>query len=179
MRKCMWSMSFLALVAFAAPAAAQMDRDPGTWVASIGGGATFPVGNQTNFLKTGVHGTATVGYELPNDKVTFDLEGRYLYADNKVSSNGHSNILTFMGRADFGTGEGGPYITVGAGVLRNEYLQPIGDITIRNTHAAAAIEGGVGFGFGKTVFLEGRVVHSFRKDVDDYTLIPVTLGIRF
>jgi hypothetical protein len=179
MRQCILAGSVFALVLAASPAAAQMDRDPGTWVVSLGGGATFPVGNQTAFLKTGIHGAAAVGYELPSDKAMFSVEGRYLYADNKQSSDGHSNILTFMGRGDFGSLQSGPYITLGAGVLRNEYDQPINNIVFRNTHAAFAIEGGVGFAFGKTVFIEGRVLHSFRKAADEYTLIPVTLGIRF
>ncbi len=179
MRQCILAGSVFALVLAASPAAAQMDRDPGTWILSLGAGATFPVGNQTDFLKTGIHGSAAIGYELPSDKAMFSVEGRYLYADNKVSSNGHSNILTFMGRGDFGSLQHGLYFTLGAGVLRNEYRQPIGDQSIRNTHAAFALEGGLGFALGKTVFLEGRVLHSFRKDSDEYTLIPVTIGIRF
>jgi hypothetical protein len=172
--------SVVASIAAARPLTAQaLPPDPGHWVGSISGGVTIPVGHQTDFLKTGINGAATVGYLLPNDKVTFSLEGRYLYAKNKQSVNDHSNIFTGMFRADFGTGHGGPYLTLGAGVLRNEYEQQLTNLVIVNTHASVAVEGGVGIGFGRSLFVEGRVVHSFRKDSDTYTLVPLTLGIRF
>ncbi|HEY4320445.1 MAG TPA: outer membrane beta-barrel protein [Gemmatimonadales bacterium] len=185
MRKSILAGSLITLISAAVPAAAQsLPPDPGTWVLGIGAGATIPVGKQTDFLKTGFHGAVNIGYDLPNADMELGVEGIYLRAKNKLSNDNYSNVYTIMAHAHIGAGErGGPYLVLGAGVLRNEYKQALevidGPNEITNTHSAFAIEGGVGINFGKVVFLEGRVLHSFRKDDDEYTLVPITLGIRF
>ncbi len=184
MRKSILAGSLIMLISAAVPAAAQsLPPDPGTWILALGGGATIPVGKQTDFLKTGYHGSVSVGYALPNADLEFGMEGMYLRAKNKNSVDNYSNVYTFMAHGHFGAGDrGGPYLVLGAGLLRNEYKQSIqlqgGGNQITNTHSAFAVEGGLGVNFGKVLFLEGRVFHSFRKAGDEYTLIPITIGIR-
>ncbi len=179
MRKCILAGSIIALVAAAVPAAAQsLPADPGTWEVSIGGGATIPVGSTTDRLKTGIHGALTLGYELPNSNLMFGVEGMYLRAVNKTQVGDHSNIFVATAHTHIGFGSG-PYLVLGAGLLRDEYQQPLGQLVITNTHASFAVEGGLGIDVAKRIFLEGRVIHSFRSNKPTYTLVPITLGIKF
>jgi len=178
MRKVILVGSLIAMIA-AAPAAAQaLPPDPGTWWTSVGAGATFPVGSTADKLKTGIHGTIAVTYELPKTKVELGLEGMFLRATNKTLGADHSNIIVATAHAHWGLG-GGLYLATGVGLLRDEYEQPLRDITITNTRASFAVEGGLGLDVGKHIFLEGRVIQSFRKAPNRYTLVPVTIGVRF
>mgnify|MGYP001545419164 CR=1 FL=1 len=171
--------SLCAIIAAIAPAAAQsLPPDPGTWAVSLGAGATVPVGNTADHLKTGIHGAAAIGYQLPDSHLMFGVEGMYLRASNKTIPGDHSNIVVATAHAHIGLG--GPYIVLGAGLLRDEYKQPLGSVVITNTHATFSLEGRLGIEFAKVLFLEGRVIHSFRTDDHvKYTLIPITLGIKF
>ena len=169
----------LLLIATAIPARAQsLPPDPGKWEVSLGGGATIPVGNTSDRLKTGIHGAINIGYILPNTHIELGAEGMYLRATNKTTAGDHSNIMVVTAHVHWGIGSA-LYVVTGIGLLRDEYKQPLTNITITNTHASLALEGGLGFDIGKIAFLEGRVIHSFRKDQDKYTLIPLTIGFRF
>jgi hypothetical protein len=179
MRKAILVGSLIASIAAASPATAQsLPPDPGTWRTSIGGGVTFPVGSTGDKLKTGYHGALAVGYQLPDTKVELGLEGMYLRADNKLEGGHHSNVLVATAHAHWGFG-GGFYLATGVGLLRDEYRTPLQDIEIVNTRASFAVEGGLGLDVGKHVFLEGRVIQTFRKAPNRYTLVPVTIGLRF
>lgn len=167
------------MIAFALPASAQsLPPDPGKWEVSLGAGATIPVGSTSDRLKTGVHGALNIGYILPNSHIELGAEGMFLRADNKTEAGDHSNIMVVTAHVHWGIGSA-LYLVTGVGLLRDEYKQPLRTTTIVNTHASLALEGGLGFDIGKHAFLEGRVLHSFRKDADKYTLIPLTIGIRF
>ena len=179
MRKVILVGSLIALIAAAVPAAAQsLPPDPGTWWTSLGGGVTFPVGSTGDKLKTGYHGSLAVGYQLPDSKIELGAEGMFLRADNKSEGGHHSNVIVVTAHAHWGFG-GGVHLVTGVGLLRDEYRTPLRNLEIVNTRASFAVEGGLGIDIGKHIFLEGRVIQSFRKAPNRYTLVPVTLGIRF
>jgi hypothetical protein len=190
MRKTLFAGTIIALAAIA-PLAAQdpgagMASMNGSWIASLGGGVTLPVGDASDIFKTGWHGNATIGYRPAGSKLSYVLDAGYHRAENKflpgvdetdeVEGAGNSNIFTAFARINY---ELSPmlYFLGGVGVLRREFPVEGSNAIFTNTDAGVAATVGLGVVIGKLLFVEGRVINKFSDP--SLMIVPVTIGVRF
>lgn len=187
MRKALF-VGFIAALAVTAPLAAQ-DADykmDGSWIVSLGGGVTLPVGDASDIFKTGYHGNATIGYRPSGSRLSFMVDAGFHSADNKflvgldstdtASSLGRSEILTVFARFNYDLSPN-LYFLGGVGVLRREFPVEGSNLIFTNTDAGIAATGGLGLVLGKLLFIEGRVMHKFSDP--SLTIVPITIGVRF
>ncbi len=176
MRKPVLAVALLSCLA-TAPAVAQS-----SFVVGVDGGATLPMGNANDVLKTGWGGGVTLMMRNPTSKVGWGIEAQFhrLAYDNilGVDPNANLNAYGAMARLDFSAG-GKLYLLGGAGLFRNEVTggdnyPDFGD----TSNTDFAVEGGLGLNFGRGLFLEGKYINIF-TDNHNTQLLPLTIGIRF
>lgn len=190
MRKVLFAGLLVAL-AVVAPLSAQNPSDgmasmTGSWVVSLGGGATIPVGDASDIFDTGFHGNATIGYKPANSSLAFMLDAGYHRAENKflpgldstdtVVGTGNSNIFTAFARVNLDLSPN-LYFLGGVGILRREFPVEGSNAIFTNTDAGIAATAGVGFVLGRVFFVEGRVINMFGDT--NLMIIPITAGVRF
>lgn len=190
MRKVLFA-GLLVAVTVAAPLSAQDPSDgmgsmSGSWVVSLGGGVTIPVGDASDIFDTGFHGNATFGYKPANSKLTYLLDAGYHRAENKflpgldstdtVVGTGNSNIFTAFARVNLDLSRN-LYFLGGVGILRREFPVEGANAIFTNTDAGVAATAGVGFVLGRLFFVEGRVINKFGDE--NLMIIPITAGVRF
>lgn len=171
MRKVLLTAAALAL--FGSSASAQ---STGSWVGSLGGGITFPMGDFGDGWDMGFHGNANLGYKKADSKMTWLVDAGFHRLGAK-DFDSDANIFTALGRMDYDASTN-MYVTVGAGVMRNEYKTSISGTEFTNTNSNFALAGGVGYKFGKSLALEGRFINGFAEE-GSTLLIPITLKVRF
>ncbi len=187
MRKALF-VGIIAALAVTAPLAAQ-DADykmNGSWIVSLGGGATLPVGDASDIFETGWHGNATIGYRPAGSRLSYMLDAGFHSAENKflvgldstdtASGFGRSEILTVFARVNYDL-SANLYLLGGVGVLRREFPVEGSNLIFTNTDAGVAATGGLGLVLGKLLFIEGRVMHKFSDP--SLTIVPITIGVRF
>lgn len=174
MHKIVLAALSLGLVAAAVPASAQSG---GSYVGSLGGGVSLPVGDFSNFAKTGWHGAATMGFHPAASKWDWLVDASYHHFSDKSAADAHDNLFVALARGNYWTGTN-VYLLAGAGVMRNEATTTIVGVSTKNSTTAFAIAGGVGVALGKSLFVEGRVLNGFTKG-SSTTLVPFTIGVRF
>lgn len=190
MRKTLFGTAIIALAAVA-PLAAQdpgagMASMNGSWIVSLGGGATLPVGDASDIFKTGWHGNATFGYRPAGSKLSYVLDAGYHRAENKflpgvdesdtVEGAGNSNIFTAFARINYDLAPSF-YFLGGVGVLRREFPVEGSNAIFTNTDAGVAGTIGLGLVVGRTIFLEGRLINKFSDP--SLMIVPITVGVRF
>ncbi len=176
MRKAVLAVAALTLAA-TAPAEAQSG-----FVFGVNGGATLPMGNANDALKTGWGGGVTLMMRDPASKVGWGIEAQFhrLAYDKILGIDPNANLNSYgaMARLDFAAG-GNVYLLGGAGLFRNEVTggdnyPDFGDTSNTNF----AVEGGLGLNFGRGLFVEGKYINIF-TDNSNTQLVPITIGIRF
>ena len=190
MRKTLVVGTIIALVTVA-PLAAQdpgagMASMNGSWIVSVGGGVTLPVGDASDIFKTGYHANATIGYKPSASRLSYMLDAGWHRAENKflpgvddedeIDEIGHSNILTAFARINYDLSPN-LYFLGGIGVLRREFPVEGSNAIFTNTDAGVAGTIGLGLVVGKTLFVEGRLVNKFSDP--SLMIVPVTIGVRF
>ncbi|HXI20839.1 MAG TPA: outer membrane beta-barrel protein [Gemmatimonadales bacterium] len=142
----------------------------------VGGGLTIPTGDFKTGSKTGWHGIANIGYEMPGG---IGLRGDFYYGQNKAKvgtnkaklAGGLANVTyTFAG-----AGTIHPYLIGGAGVFNAK-----DDTGFSETKFAWAAGGGVKFkaGTDASIFAEGRYV-SVSTTGGKTNFIPLSVGVSF
>jgi hypothetical protein len=176
MRKAFLAVAALATLA-TAPAAAQ-----GGFKFGVMGGATLPMGDLGDAVKTGWGGGVTLMMRAPEAKVGFGIEAQFnrlAYKDIlDVDPNATLNMYGAMARLDFAAGNAF-YLLGGAGLFRSEITADDDGPDLGDTNNTDfAVQGGLGFNFGPGLFVEGKFVNVF-TDGDNTNFIPIVVGIRF
>jgi hypothetical protein len=174
MRKLILLGATLGLLSAASSASAQ---GSGSWIGSLGGGVSLPVGNFGDADKTGWHGAAALGYKPAASKMEYLVDASYHHLVSKSFADAHNNLFIAMARANYWAGNK-VYVIGGAGVMRDEFSSTTLGITSKATASAFALTGGLGLSLNKSIFVEGRVINGFTKG-SATTLIPVTIGVKF
>jgi hypothetical protein len=174
MRKLILLGATLGLLSAASSASAQ---GSGSWIGSLGGGVSLPVGNFGDAAKTGWHGAATIGYKPADSKLEWLVDASYHHLVSKSFADAHDNLFIAMGRANYWAGNKF-YVIGGAGMMRDEFSSTTLGVTTKGSTSAFALTGGLGLSLAKSIFLEGRVINGFTKGAAT-TLIPVTIGVKF
>jgi opacity protein-like surface antigen len=167
----------------------------------VGGGATFPTGDVSDFLSTGFNVMGLVGFEVP--MIPFGLRvdaiyNHHSFKDCTGACSGSARVFGGNLNAVFsfpmeGTGFA-PYITGGIGfanVDASADFTGISDSRVHGSIAAAETSGGsenkfswnagggIKFGIsGLEFFAEARYLSVLTND-GSTNLIPITLGITF
>lgn len=176
MRKAALAVAALTLAA-TAPAAAQSG-----FVFGVNGGMTLPMGDAGDVLKTGWGGGVTLMMRNPTSSVGWGIDAqlhRHSYEDILgVDPNANLNAYGAMARLEFSTGSS-LYLLGGAGLFRTEVTDDDSGPDLSETNNTDfAVQGGVGFNFGRGFFVEGKFINIF-TDGSNTQLVPITVGIRF
>lgn len=173
MRRVLFAAAVIAILP--AVASAQSGAS-GSWEVNLGGGATIPLGTSADLYQTGFHGAVGIGYRPLNSKVVYKVHT----ALHRLSQDGfpgeNANIFAAFARADYDVSPT-LYAIGGIGLVRNENQLRVGNTQITNTNSDPAFTAGLGMKFGKSLFVEGRLMYGF-GDVKS-TLIPITVGFTF
>lgn len=178
--------------------AAQAARRPVT--VGLGGGATVPVGDFAEDVKTGWNGLAFLQYHPVGGPWAVRAEAGYHragYTDDFLTDVGAatgddlSNAVTQVGvGALYLAGEGGrstsPYLVGGLGLYRlTASLRGAGGVSLTDSENGFGFNGGAGVRFGGStaLFVEARF-HQFSITSDEgakstYRMVPVVLGFTF
>lgn len=150
----------------------------------IGGGATIPLGNTSDAVKTGWNGLALVQFKPASSPVGFQIDGQYQELKSKAGLtpgksqlvNGTANVVfSFPTSAETKVR---PYLIGGAGAYNVKFKPTTG--TSAST-TKFGINAGAGFDFalsGATIFVEGRF-HNVFTEGSNTKFIPINLGVKF
>jgi hypothetical protein len=177
MRKVILASFVLAAIA-TAPAAAQGGLSFG-----LNGGASVPIGDAADIVKTGFGGGATIMMRDPAGKLGFGIDAqwyRHSYDDalnTLLGGDLKQNLYGVLARLEYAPSRS-LYLLGGAGLVRGEVtgtddLPDFGD----TSNTDFAIEGGLGLTFGPGLYLEGKILSVFSDQSQRF--IPITIGIRF
>lgn len=175
MRKAAFAVAALSLVA-TAPVAAQSG-----FAFGVNGGATLPMGDAGDALKTGWGGGVTLMMRNPTSSVGWGIDAQFhrLSYDDILGIDANANLNAYgaMARLEFTTGSN-LYLIGGAGLFRTEVTADDDEPDFGETNNTDfAVQGGLGLNFGRGFFVEGKFVNVFADE--SLQLIPITVGIRF
>jgi opacity protein-like surface antigen len=162
----------------------------------FGGGATVPVGDAGDALKSGWHGTAIFRFNLPGSPI--DIRGlasyRHFNLDpGTAGSDGSSKILSGLGNIAYKIPFAGPvkpYITAGIGAFNVKTSYDAAGVPdpASTTEFGIDVGAGVEFGLmGLSGFVEAKFENVYTnegfnpavtQDIDTQ-MIPVTFGVFF
>lgn len=160
---------------------------------SLGGGVGFPLGNFSDFAKTGWNGLGAVSFVPTGWPVGIQIDGQYQQYGVDENVLGVSGVKQrfILGTANlvykFKTSEESrfrPYLIGGGGVynIKATGADNIQDVVdTENSRTKFGINAGAGFDFkagGAGLFIEGRF-HDVFDTGGDAQFIPITIGIRF
>ncbi len=160
---------------------------------SLGGGATVPLSDFSDFTKTGFHGLVAVSFAPSSFPLGIQIDGMYQRLKNEDIIPGDRTSQILQGTANliykFKTSEEStfrPYLIGGVGIYN--FKQVSGDDVAGpgvgntgNTGTDFGLNGGAGFDIkagAVGLFVEGRF-HNVFSDGTDAQFIPITLGVRF
>lgn len=149
----------------------------------VGGGVTIPTGDFKDFFKTGWHGLANVGYDLPSG---LGVRGDFYYGENKTKSN-----VTPSGKIKLAGGLGNVlYSFKTPGTVHPYILGSVGFFNVKADAGASgsasetkiAYGGGAGIKFkvgsDASLFVEGRYL-SVNTSGSNTNFIPISAGVSF
>ncbi len=166
----------VALLAFAAPAAAQS-----TPFVFFGAGATFPMGDYKEYAKTGWLANAGVGTSIGS-------KGLWVGADLFYGSNKHkapddgdkTNLLIGLATIGYNFKPGAkvtPYVHGSVGMLNHKYVPATGT---GGSESMIAFGGGAGLlfklGAKSSFWVEGRYLTA-SKDGSSTAFVPILAGV--
>jgi hypothetical protein len=167
-----------ALVLSAASAQAQVSF-------GVGGGLTLPLGDFGDVAKTGWHGLANVGYDLPSG---LGLRGDFYYGQNNVDATGVDGKFKLAG--GFGNvlynfktpGTVHPYVMGSVGFMNAKADLKSGGVSASDSETKIAFGGGGGIKFkvgsDANLFVEGRYI-TVNTSGSNTNFIPITVGVSF
>ncbi len=157
---------------------------------SLGAGATVPLGNYKDFVKTGYHGLVGISFAPSSFPLGIQIDGQYHRL--KFKSNGNLKNQLIMGTANliykFKTSEDSkfrPYLIAGGGIYNskvvggNDVAGP-GVGNTGNTSTDFGINAGAGFDIkarGIGFFVESRF-HDVFNAGSNTKFLPITVGVR-
>lgn len=145
----------------------------------VGGGLTIPVGDFSDAAKTGWHGLANVGYELPSG---LGVRGDFYYGQNKLKGGGDfkAKLAGGLGNVSYSFQSAGavkPYVLGSVGFFNAKSDAPGSD-----SETKIAFGGGAGIKFkagsDASIFAEGRYLTINTSD-SNTNIIPITVGVSF
>jgi hypothetical protein len=144
----------------------------------VGGGITIPIGDFGDFAKTGWHGLANVGYDLPSG---LGVRGDFYYGQNKFDvGSGKFKLAGGLGNVLYSFQSAGtvhPYILGSIG-----FMDLKADVTGGTSETKVTFGGGAGIKFkagsDASIFLEGRYL-SINTSGSNANFIPITVGVSF
>ena len=148
----------------------------GSWEVSLGGGATIPLGTSADLYQTGFHGAVGIGYRPLDSKIVYKVHTSLHRLSQDGFTDANANIFAAFARADYDVSPS-MFVIGGVGVVRNENQIVVSGTQFTNTNSDPAITAGLGMKFGRSLFVEGRLMYGF-GDVKS-TLIPITVGFTF
>lgn len=173
------AVAALAILALTATAAQAQSVTIG-----LGGGATIPTGDFKTAAKTGWHGLANIGYNLPSG---LGFRGDFYYGQNnwKAGISGKAKLTGGLANVTYEFQNAGgikPYVIGSAGMFNTKGSASGGGVTITGSETKFTFGGGAGVkvkaGPKANVFLEGRYL-SVQTSGSKTNFIPVSLGVSF
>jgi opacity protein-like surface antigen len=119
---------------------------------------------------------AGIGYRPAGSKLSYGIDAAYHRFNQKAFTDGNANVFIAMARLDYDLSPNA-YLIGGLGLVRNENKANVNGTEFTNTNSDAAFTAGAGFNFGKSLFVEGRLINVFSDPSARF--IPITLGVRF
>lgn len=149
----------------------------------VGGGLTIPLGDFGDVAKTGWHGLANVGYDLPSG---LGLRGDFYYGENKFDGvSGKTKLAGGFGNVLYNFKSPGsihPYVLGSIGFLNAKGEASAGGVTLSDSETKIAFGGGAGIKFkagsDASIFVEGRYISVNTTD-SNTNFIPITVGVSF
>lgn len=149
----------------------------------VGGGVTLPMGDFKDAAKTGWHGLANVGYEMPSG---LGIRGDFFYGQNSFKGNvdGKGKLAGGFGNLtySFKSASVHPYVIGTVGFMNVKAEATAGGITASASQTKVGFGGGAGLKFkagtDSNIFVEGRYI-SINTDGGSTNFIPITVGISF
>ena len=149
----------------------------------VGGGVSIPLGDFGDAAKTGWHGLAIVGYDLPSG---LGVRGDFYYGQNNAKGvpSGVSAKWKLAG------GLGNVLYSFSAGTVHPYVLGSIGFFNLKadagsagsNSETKVAFGGGAGLKFkagsDANIFVEGRYL-TINTSGSNANFIPITVGVSF
>lgn len=150
----------------------------------VGGGVTIPLGDFGDVAKTGWHGLAVVGYDMPSG---LGVRGDFYYGQNKLDitgadakaklAGGFGNILYHFKSAGVT-----PYVLGSIGFMNVKAEGSNGGVTASTSSTKIGFGGGAGLQFkagtDSHIFVEGRYI-TINTEGGNTNFIPITVGISF
>lgn len=160
----------------------------------IMGGATFPMSDLKNVVKTGWNAGALVTIGVPLVPVSFRVDGQWQQLNARAGIAAPANLRIIDGTANivYTFGAALPtkfYLIGGAGVYNERFKDPSSDLHADGTKFG--LNGGVGFKFqltGFATFIEARyhnVIHGTAvgsvdaSNAKSLQFVPISVGITF
>lgn len=151
----------------------------------VGGGLTIPTGDFADGFKTGWHGLANVGYDLPSG---LGVRGDFFYGQNNVDATGVDGKAKLAG--GFGNvlytfksaGTIHPYVLGSIGFINAKAELEQGGLSFDDSETKIAFGGGAGVKFkagsDSHIFAEARYISVNTSD-SKTNFIPITVGVSF
>jgi len=149
----------------------------------VGGGVTIPSGDFKDGAKTGWHGLANIGYNLPSG---LGVRGDFYYSQNsaKGGGNGKAKLAGGLGNVLYsfpGKSTIHPYVIGGVGFFNLKAEATVGGVTFSSSETKFAWGAGAGIKFkagtDASVFVEGRYLSASSDPKTNF--IPITVGVNF
>lgn len=149
----------------------------------VGGGVTLPLGDFKDVAKTGWHGVANVGYDMPSG---LGVRGDFFYGQNSFKGNadGKTKLAGGLGNLvyNFKSASVQPYVIGSIGFMNVKGEASAGGLTFSGSETKIAFGGGAGLKFkagtDSHIFVEGRYITVNTSD-NNVNFIPITVGISF
>ena len=148
----------------------------------VGGGVTIPIGDFGDLAKTGWHGLANVGYNMPSG---LGVRGDFYYGQNNADAgSGKAKLAGGFGNLlyNFKSASVQPYVIGSIGFINAKFESGLGGLPSSNSSTKIAFGGGAGLKFkagtDSHIFVEGRYI-SVNTEGTNLNFIPITVGISF
>ena len=148
----------------------------------VGGGVTIPTGDFGKATKTGWHGLANVGYEMPSG---LGVRGDFYYGQNSFDGvSGKAKLAGGFGNLtySFKSASVHPYVIGSIGFINAKGEASSGGLSVSSSETKIAFGGGAGIKFkagsDSNIFIEGRYITVNTSD-GNTNFIPITVGVSF
>lgn len=148
----------------------------------VGGGVTIPLGDFGDVAKTGWHGLANVGYDMPSG---VGVRGDFFYGQNSFDgADGKTKLAGGFGNILYHFKSAGvtPYVIGSIGFINAKGEATAGGLTVSGSETKIAFGGGAGLKFkagsDSHIFVEGRYI-TVNTSGSNTNFIPITVGISF
>lgn len=163
------------LLALSAPGAAEAQT---RGYVGIGGGATIPIGDFGDGVKTGWLGQVIGGVTLGSGMLGLRVNGTYGQHSDKGGGDGKVKLIGALGDVVVSpkmSGKAKPYVLAGAGMMNAKFSG--GGVSESSTKFAWNAGAGLALGGKVGFYIEARFV-SVKVEGSSSNMIPITAGVR-